>query len=78
MALRIPKRFLWVDSLPKNFAGANPAKHLLSDKAQLDTKKYDTVIVGAGHNGLIAGTYLAKKGKKVHKISSKFTVKNVN
>ena len=31
----------------------------------LNTKKYDVVIVGAGHNGLIAGTYLAKKGKKV-------------
>ena len=25
MAVRIPKRFLWVDSLPKNFSGANPA-----------------------------------------------------
>ena len=31
----------------------------------MTTKKYDVVIVGAGHNGLIAGTYLAKKGKKV-------------
>ena len=26
--------------------------------------EYDVVIVGAGHNGLIAGTHLAKKGKK--------------
>ena len=26
MAVRIPKRFLWVDSLPKNFSGANPAR----------------------------------------------------
>jgi len=62
---RISKRFLWVDSLPKNFVGANPAKPLLSDRSQLKTKKYDTLIVGAGHNGLIAGTYLAKKGRKV-------------
>ena len=31
----------------------------------MQLKKYDVVIVGAGHNGLIAGTYLAKKGKKV-------------
>jgi ribulose 1,5-bisphosphate synthetase/thiazole synthase len=31
----------------------------------LKTKNYDTVIVGAGHNGMIAGTYLAKKGRKV-------------
>jgi len=65
MAVRIPKRFLWVDSLPKNFSGANPAKHLLSDQSQLNTKKYDALVVGAGHNGLIAGTYLAKQGKKV-------------
>ena len=91
MAVRLPKRFLWVDSLPKNFSGANPAwvqklpideitlnlhftdffltlksaKHLLSDQSQLDTKKYDALVVGAGHNGLIAGTYLAKQGKKV-------------
>lgn len=27
--------------------------------------KYDVVIVGAGHNGLVAGTYLAKAGRKV-------------
>lgn len=29
------------------------------------TKKYDIVIIGAGHNGLVAATYLAKAGKKV-------------
>jgi phytoene dehydrogenase-like protein len=28
-------------------------------------KKYDAVIVGGGHNGLVAATYLAKAGKKV-------------
>lgn len=27
--------------------------------------KYDIIIIGAGHNGLIAAAYLAKKGKKV-------------
>lgn len=26
---------------------------------------YDTIIIGAGHNGLIAAAYLAKRGKKV-------------
>lgn len=29
------------------------------------TNKYDIVIIGAGHNGLIAATYLAEAGKKV-------------
>jgi len=31
----------------------------------MSTKKYDIVIIGAGHNGLIAATYLAKAGKRV-------------
>jgi phytoene dehydrogenase-like protein len=29
------------------------------------TKSYNTIIVGAGHNGLVAAAYLAKQGKKV-------------
>ena len=29
------------------------------------TQKYDIVIIGAGHNGLVAATYLAMAGKKV-------------
>ncbi len=28
-------------------------------------KHYDTIIIGAGHNGLVAAAYLAKRGKKV-------------
>jgi phytoene dehydrogenase-like protein len=31
----------------------------------MSTKKFDIVIIGAGHNGLVAATYLAKAGKKV-------------
>ncbi len=27
--------------------------------------QYDTIIIGAGHNGLVAAAYLAKQGKKV-------------
>jgi phytoene dehydrogenase-like protein len=29
------------------------------------TKSYNTIIIGAGHNGLVAAAYLAKQGKKV-------------
>ena len=28
-------------------------------------KKFDVIIIGAGHNGLIAACVLSKKGKKV-------------
>ncbi|MFN9025038.1 MAG: FAD-dependent oxidoreductase, partial [Akkermansiaceae bacterium] len=28
-------------------------------------KKYDVIIVGGGHNGLVAANYLAKAGKSV-------------
>lgn len=31
----------------------------------MTAKKYDVVIVGGGHNGLVAATYLAKAGKSV-------------
>ncbi|HEU0296411.1 MAG TPA: NAD(P)/FAD-dependent oxidoreductase [Anaerolineales bacterium] len=29
------------------------------------TKKYDTIIIGAGHNGLVAAAYIARQGKGV-------------
>ena len=38
---------------------------MISAPEQLKNKRYDALVVGAGHNGLIAATYLAKKGKKV-------------
>jgi len=31
----------------------------------MNTKKYDVIIIGGGHNGLVAATYLAKAGKSV-------------
>ena len=53
-------RNIWVDSLPAGYVSDfNPAKQagLLSDLGDLKTKKYDAVIVGAGHNGLVAGSW---------------------
>ena len=29
------------------------------------TARYDAIVIGAGHNGLIAAAYLARAGKKV-------------
>ncbi|MFN2276417.1 MAG: FAD-dependent oxidoreductase, partial [Candidatus Promineifilaceae bacterium] len=28
------------------------------------TQKYDAIIIGGGHNGLVAAAYLARAGKK--------------
>jgi phytoene dehydrogenase-like protein len=31
----------------------------------MSTKQYDAIVIGAGHNGLVAANYLAKAGRKV-------------
>ena len=31
----------------------------------MSVNTYDAIVIGAGHNGLIAGAYLARAGKKV-------------
>ena len=33
--------------------------------AAMTESHYDTIIIGAGHNGLVAGFYLARAGMKV-------------
>jgi asparagine synthase (glutamine-hydrolysing) len=33
--------------------------------SRMTTTHYDTIIIGAGHNGLVAAAYLARQGKKV-------------
>ena len=38
---------------------------ILGDAPPTDGSRYDAIVVGAGHNGLIAASYLAKAGKKV-------------
>ncbi len=35
------------------------------EKESFVTNQYHTIIIGAGHNGLVAAAYLAKQGKKV-------------
>src|ERR1041384_8336012 len=34
-------------------------------RLQQDTKKYDVIVIGGGHNGLVNAAYLARAGKKV-------------
>ena len=31
----------------------------------MSTNQYDAIVIGAGHNGLIAAAYLSRAGKKV-------------
>jgi ribulose 1,5-bisphosphate synthetase/thiazole synthase len=38
---------------------------LMNTMIKQTKKAYDALIIGAGHNGLVAGNYLAKAGKKV-------------
>ena len=41
------------------------ASKISGDGPPEDGSRYDAIVVGAGHNGLIAAGYLAKAGKKV-------------
>ena len=34
-------------------------------RSVINMSKYDSIIIGSGHNGLIAANYLADAGKKV-------------
>ena len=38
---------------------------LQSERESFVMTHYNTIIIGAGHNGLVAAAYLAKRGKKV-------------
>ena len=38
------------------------------------TQKYDAIIIGGGHNGLITAAYLAKAGKKVLVLEKRYLV----
>ncbi|XP_065175374.1 pyridine nucleotide-disulfide oxidoreductase domain-containing protein 2-like [Sycon ciliatum] len=47
------------------YAVFRSAGTIANSPASCGDKEYNTVIVGAGHNGLIAATYLARGGRKV-------------
>eukprot|EP00122_Pirum_gemmata_P018276 Pgem_evm1s17120 len=36
-----------------------------SNISSLASRKWDAVVIGGGHNGLVSAAYLAKAGKKV-------------
>ena len=47
-----------------NYEAASP-KHYDSFSEVLEMEKFQTIIIGGGHNGLTAAAYLAKAGKQV-------------
>ena len=40
----------------------------------MTNNKYDAIIIGGGHNGLITAAYLAKAGKKVLVLEKRYLV----
>ena len=38
------------------------------------SKKYDAIIIGGGHNGLVCAAYLAKAGKKVLVLEKRYVL----
>jgi phytoene dehydrogenase-like protein len=41
---------------------------------EMNHSKYDAIIIGGGHNGLVTAAYLAKAGKKVLVLESRHLV----
>src|ERR1019366_10504319 len=64
----------WVSSLsnapkrtnkPVAHALVRPASRLISTPALVMQTRYDAIVIGGGHNGLVTAAYLARAGKNV-------------
>src|SRR5260370_21637353 len=45
--------------------GTSPRHPAANDRSTSMQGRYDAIIIGAGHNGLVTACYLARAGKKV-------------
>ncbi|HYU30358.1 MAG TPA: NAD(P)/FAD-dependent oxidoreductase [Gemmatimonadales bacterium] len=50
---------------PQAGDGVRDAASLLQSRSETRVKKYDAIIIGGGHNGLVTAAYLARAGKSV-------------
>src|SRR6185369_9968002 len=57
-------RSVFVRACDYKYANALAARHSHS-KTDVMNNRYDVVVIGGGHNGLVNAAYLARAGKKV-------------
>src|SRR6185295_8782629 len=50
---------------PQAGKGARHAAAVLQPRTEAGMKRYDAIVIGGGHNGLVTAAYLARAGKKV-------------
>ena len=60
---------------PQLFA---PKRLLTRAQSTPSKERYDALIVGGGHNGLVAAAYLAKSGKSVAVLERRHVIGKIN